>query len=442
MREAAEGGRAALFDLARRSAAVRPVDEKGRYLHWDEFRFKPSDDGASAVDRWTLVRRAREARRIDAPFRDKSGAKFFLVKTDFIERALHEIDSRARGGVRFDGPAPTSGEAQSFLVTSLIEEPFSSSVFEGAVATRDQAKRLIRDSRTPRTPGERMIINNYRAIEFIKTKKGEPLTPALVLEVHRLITHDTLDDPRKAGVFRDSRDRIVVDDLASGEILHDPPPAGALKNRMDDLCRFANDDGAENAFIHPVLRAIILHFMLAYDHPFVDGNGRTARAIFYWSVLKHGYWLLEYISISKQIKDAPIQYGKAFLETESDSGDLTYFINNQLEMILKAIDALYVFVEGKKAEVAALEKAFADRSMKTRFNHRQLALLNRAARAPGLTITINQHQTTTGVSYLTARSDLEHLVKEGFFSKRKRGATSLYAPKKDLSERLRMSGGR
>jgi Fic family protein len=51
-------------------------------------------------------------------------------------------------------------------------------------------------------------------------------------------------------------------------------------------------------FIHPVVRAIILHFMIGCGHLFVDGNGRTARALFYWSVLHQKYRLMEFISIS------------------------------------------------------------------------------------------------------------------------------------------------
>jgi Fic family protein len=432
---ASAGDPKAFSDFTRRVATAKTTDEKGRYLHWEDFRFKPAEDGLSAHDRWTFMRHAREARRTDAPFQDKAGRIFFFVKTDFIERALHDIDSRTRGGVRIDGAAPTQSEAKSFLVTSLIEEPFSSSVFEGAVATRDQAKKIIRENRAPKTLGERMILNNYRAIELLKTKKDEPLTPELLCEVHRLITQDTLDDPRKAGVLRDARDRIVVDD-ESGQVLHDPPQAGELQARIDALCRFANDDGADRAFVHPILRAIILHFILAYDHPFVDGNGRTARALFYWSALKHGYWLLEYVSISKQIREAPVQYGKAFLETETDEGDLTYFIHNQLEMILKAIDALYVFIERKKADIAELDAALSNSAAKAAFNHRQLALLHRGARAPGMSMTIAAHQRETGVSYLTARGDLEGLMAAGLFRKGKRGALSVYAPSKDIRARL------
>ncbi len=433
---AAKAGPLALAALSSRTAAAQPVDDKGRYLHWEDFRFKPDEDGLSAAERWALMRRAREARRVETPLTDKTGARFFFVKTDAIERALHDIDSRTRGGVRFDGAAPSESEAQIFLVTSLIEEPFSSSVFEGAVATRDQAKKIINENRPPKTQGERMVLNNYRAIEFIKERKHEPLTTAMILELHRLVTRKTLQDASKEGAFRAPSDNIVVEHPASGDILHTPPDAHELKERAKALCDFANAESDEGPFIHPVIRAIILHFMLAYDHPFVDGNGRTARALFYWSALSDGYWLLEFISISKQIKEASIKYGRAFLETETDDGDLTYFINNQLEMIARAIDALDVFIRRKKAEVHALERLLSSDGFRSRFNHRQLVLINRAARAPGLHITIEQHRATTGVSYLTARADLEGLAGARFLVKRKRGVLSVYGPAPDLQKML------
>ena len=85
---------------------------------------------------------------------------------------------------------------------------------------------------------------------------------------------------------------------------------------------FANSS-AESPFVHPVVRAILIHFMIGYDHPFVDGNGRTARALFYWSMLRSGFWMTEYFSISSILRKAPSQYVRSYLHTESDDGDTT-----------------------------------------------------------------------------------------------------------------------
>jgi Fic family protein len=428
-------GEDAIGALAVQATQAQPVDEQGRYLSWDEFRFRA--DGADVTDRWALMRRERASRAIALPFHDKTGRAFSFVKIDKVERALHDIDSRARGAFQTEKAVINDREANSYLITSLIEEPFSSSVFEGAVATRDQAKALINEGRKPKTVSDRMVLNNYRAMEFIKSRRTDPLTPALVLELHRIITDGTLDDPAKAGVLRDATDKIVVESQQDGEILHDPPPASELASRLERLCAFANGGAEDVPFIHPIIRAIALHFMLAYDHPFIDGNGRTARALFYWAVLRHGYWLLEYVSISMQIIEAPIQYGRALLDTETDGSDLTYFIDQQVGVIQKATDALFVYIERKRREIAEVDKTL--NALRAQFNHRQIALITRAMRGGLSTITIANHERMTGVSYLTARSDLERLAESGLFIKQKRGVTSFYRPAPNLREKHKVT---
>ena len=416
--------------------AVAATDDKGRYLHWEELRFRPTPEGIDPKHYWALVKMARRRQAKITPFTDEKDHPFTFVQTDYITRSLHEIDSETRGGVQFAGVTPTDQEAERFLVKSLVEEPFNSSLLEGAATTREEAKRLIRQNKHPQTLGEKMVLNNYRAIEFIKDQKSEPLTVPIINELHRIITSGTLDNPTKAGVFRDEKDKINVVDEIDDKILHRPPPAKFLESRVKLLCSFANGELDGGAFIHPILRAIIIHFMLAYDHPYVDGNGRTARALFYWSVLRDGYWLLEYISISKIINLAPKKYGMAFLYVETDQNDLTYFLHHQLEVILKSINELGVFIGKKQAELQSLGEALSSKALRDALNHRQLALLHDALRSPGASYTINEHVRINNVSYLTARSDLERLAAQGFLIKHKRGNTSFYRVAPNLPQKL------
>ena len=67
----------------------------------------------------------------------------------------------------------------------------------------------------------------------------------------------------------------------------------------------------EVPFIHPVIKAIIIHFVISFLHPFVDGNGRTVRSFFYWYMLKKGYALTEFLSISRIIYANKVKYEKA-----------------------------------------------------------------------------------------------------------------------------------
>jgi Fic family protein len=415
---------------------TKAVDEKGRYLHWEELRFRPAPKGLDTETYWALTRNARRNEAKPTPFRDKDGKPFVFVLTDFIARNLHEIDSETRGGVQFAGSTPKDQEAERFLVKSLIEEPFNSSLLEGAATTRDQAIRLIRENKRPKTTGERMVINNYRAIEFIKRQKDELLTVEIIHELHRLLTEGTLEDERKAGAFRTETDDINVVDDTTGEILHAPPPAKDMAQRIQYICDFANNSVPTSVFIHPILRAIILHFMLAYEHPYVDGNGRTARALFYWAVVKSGYWLLEYVSISRIINTAPVKYGMAFLHTETDGNDLTYFFHHQLDVVQKAIDELSEFIARKQEEVQELNEALNSKKLKGHLNHRQLAILHDAIRSPQSIYNIKDHKNIHGISYLTARSDLEGLAELKFLAKHKRGNKSLYKPVTGISKKI------
>lgn len=426
--------------LARLFVTIGPTDEIGRYLHWEKFRFRPTPEGIDSPTAWALTRQARNRLEIRTPFSDTHGKSFTFTPIDRIQRSLHEIDSEAHGGIRFAAEAPRENDARSFLVKSLIEEPFNSSLLEGAATTREEAKRLIREHRRPVTEGERMVLNNYRAIEFIKARRNDPLTPTLVHELHRIITDKTLENPARSGCLRDSTDDIKVVDEINGLILHDPPSAVELQDRLQRLCDFANLHHQAETFIHPIIRAIILHFMLAYDHPYVDGNGRTARALFYWSVLKDGYWLLEYVSISRIINKAPISYGKAFLETETDGADLTYFILHQLEVIASSIDDLSDYIRQRRQSVSSLAKEIETNIRRDHLNHRQIDLLNDAIRNPNIRYTIGEHEKLHRISYLTARTDLERLATLGYLSKTRRGNQSIYRPAPRLRQ-LKTSAG-
>ncbi|MCH8962181.1 MAG: Fic family protein [Bacteroidetes bacterium] len=249
-----------------------------------------------------------------------------------------------------------------------------------------------------------MILNNYRAMQLIREVKDEKLTPELMLHIHRAITEGTLEEAES--YLRKPGDGIGVYDETNNLLLHSPPPADEIQERLETMCRFANEGNPEG-FLHPVLRAIILHLWLAYDHPFVDGNGRTASALFYWSMLRYGFWLCEFISISEIIRKGPAKYGQAFLHTETDDTDLTYFLLYHLQVIRRAIDQLYKYVGRKAKQLQASEHEL--RGI-VAFNHRQRTLISHALRHPHNRYTIESHRSSHNVVDQTARTDLIDLA--------------------------------
>ena len=417
---------------------VKATDSKGRYLHWDKVRHLKPPEGLTSEQWWTGIKLHRKNLSKTLPFKGKHEPLFQFCAIDTIQEDLHWLDMNTAGTISIEKPVTNPNMRSTYLIKSLVEEAINSSQLEGASTTRNVAKEMIRQGREPRDKSEQMILNNYHAMQFIRDYKDEILTPSILFELHKILTEKTLNAPDKAGVLRSNEDEICVVDVSSSNILHKPPDASELKSRIGILCDFANGASA-SGFIHPVIRAIILHFMLAYDHPFIDGNGRTARALFYWSMINQGYWLIEFISISRIIKIAPVQYGKAFLHTETDDNDITYFIIHQLEVIKKAITDLHIYLEKKTKGIEYAQKTLCDaKNLGKKINFRQLALLRHALKHPRFLYKINEHQNSHGISYETARKDLLHMSDElKLLNKLKDGRAFVFISPSDLEDRIK-----
>ncbi len=279
-----------------------------------------------------------------------------------------------------------------------------------------------------------MILNNFRVMQRVGDLRAEELTPELICEIQRIVTDGTLDSPATSGRFQlPGEDRVGIywwDD----QLLHQPPPAADLPDRMERLCAFANGE-TDSAYVPPVIRAMVLHFMIGYEHPFEDGNGRAARALFYWSMLRHGFWLVEFLSISRILKGAPSKYAMSFIYSEQDENDLTHFISYQMAVLQRAITDLHSYLARKGREVRELQRSLA--LVPGEFNHRQLALLEHAVKHPDDTYTVRSHASSHNVVTQTARADLESLAARGILTRRRVGRAFEWAPVDDLADVLR-----
>lgn len=408
----------------------------GEYLHWDQLRHRTPPNDLSPEEWWFAIKTARRTQARRLPLLDKDSQPFSLVVPEPVLIHLHHIDRDAAGEILAPGQINTPEQRNRYLLHSLIEEAITSSQLEGAATTRQVAESMLREQRKPRDRSERMIFNNYVAMETIRKMRADPITPDRVLELHRILTEGTLDDPADAGRLRRSDD-VHVADHRDGTVLHQPPPSDELPERLERLCAFGNADENTAPFVHPVLRAILLHFMIGYDHPFVDGNGRTARALFYWAMARSGYWLMEYLSISHFLRAAPAQYVRAYLHTETDGGDTTYFVLHQLETIRKAVAALHEYLSRTAQEQRSTERLLATSpALRNKLNHRQVALLTHALKHPGETYRIDAHQRTHGTAYQTARADLLGLADLSLLLADRSGRALLFTAPGDLQERI------
>jgi Fic family protein len=399
-----------------------------RYLHWDELRHRPTPNpDISHEEWWLMLKLARLNQARSLTLHDKTKQAFSYVLAEPILKALRFIDRHAGGTDTLGNPNIDPGERDRYLFNQLMEEAITSSQLEGASTTRRVAEEMLRSGRVPRDHSERMIHNNFAALSHIRTITASPLTLETICTIHKIATQGTLEHPEEEGVFRTDDEVRVADD--QGTILHTPPTFTELEERMQALCDFANQTEDDEPYCHPVIRATILHFMLGYNHPFSDGNGRTARALFYWSMVRQGYHLMEYVSISEILRKAPGQYMRAYLHTETDGGDATYFILFHLRVIEDALTSLRVYLAQKNAELQQIKSLLGAFKDKEKLNLRQLALLAGALKGRTEPYTIESHQRSHNVAYATARQDLLHLARLGLLQEKKHGrAFEYYAP--------------
>ncbi len=406
-----------------------------RYLHWDKLRFLTPAEGITHERWWAAIKFARGLMGRRLPLRGVNGAPFLIAMPDPLMRLLSECDRDLSGRVSMPEQVRNPATRHRYLVSALIEEAITSSQLEGATSTRQVAAEMLRSGRKPRDHHERMIFHNFQAMKLIRGIADRPLSPELVLEIHREIARETLDDPEDAGRLR-RRDDVVVATSDDVTVLHRPPPARELAGRLREMCDFANGK-TPDFYVHAIVRAALLHLWLAYDHPFVDGNGRTARALFYWSMIRSGYWMTEFLSISHLIRKAPARYARSFLYTESDGNDATYFVLDQVEVLKRAIAALHEYIAQAVRELHRTQDLL---KQSRRFNHRQLALLGRALGDRHAESTVASHANSHNITRQTARSDLNALVEAGLLVATKAGRGFFYRPAGGLEEKLKRSG--
>ena len=403
------------------------VDEKGRYLYWDQLKWRV-DEGDDPLVAWYAVKSARTNGRKLLRLTDKKNKYFHYSVPEVLQGHLYQIMEFSRVGL-----VPDDSMGNRYLVSSLsMEEAISSSQLEGASTTRRVAKEMLRTNRKPKNENEQMIYNNYLLMKEVKAEKDEELSVDIILKFHEIATKDTTNNDVVPGHFRVDDDIYIAD--RDNRILYKPPIHTEINSRMRALCTFANQKHEGVDFVHPVIKAIILHYMIGYIHPFSDGNGRTARALFYWFMLKNGYDYFEYVSISKLLKEAPAKYSKSYQYVEADDNDLNYFIFYQIEIILRAIEDLRKYLETKSREYEEINSILQKSDLQKTLNFIQKDILKKAIKNPGKIFTAHETAVDYDIAVNTARTYLNKLMEYGIVSPYKKGRTKAYIAPANLHE--------
>ena len=380
---------------------------ESEYLHWDKVKylgFKKND-----TNLWKEIKLIRKLISKKFVLNTKHPISLEYGVNDFLQQKLHYLDFNFGAGIQKEQLLSDLDKHQ-YLSNALMEESIFSSMIEGATTTRVKAKDMLRKGKKPNNKSEQMILNNYKTIQYISENKSEEITIHKLFEIHKLVTENTLEE-ENCGVFRNTNDVLVMNQI-TGEIVHTPPSFKELEELMQSFCDFFNNNPKEE-FIHPIVKASILHFLIGYIHPFVDGNGRTARALFYWYLLKNGYWLTEYLSISRVILKTKTQYEKAYIYSEIDEMNVSYFIHYQVKVLTQAFEDLKNYLSKKKKEENKLNKYLKVSNI----NDRQAQILYWIEEDANRYFSVKEIENVFSVTNQTARTDIEELVTQDYLKK-------------------------
>lgn len=379
-----------------------------KYLPWEKARFIKPPTGFNIEEAWTLGRDLRTSNASTLPIETPNKDFFKWSRLPYMDKYLNDFALYMGGGQMLSGKVQLStSEHQTYMTRGIIEESIASSQLEGASVTRKDAKNMIAENRLPRDKSEWMILNNYRMMtKTTDIYKDVPLSRELLLEMHQILAANTMDES-DIGRWRRDTDNVTLGPELDPRTTYVPPKESFFLLQLDRLIAFANDEDDEH-YLHPVIKAIVLHFWIGYLHPFADGNGRMARAIFYWYLLKKDYWLATYVPISTVIKRAPMQYSDAYVYAEQDHNDFTYFLDYHLQKMKTALQDFLGYIQKQDDENRAVDQLITSRA---RLNERQKQVMHYLLSDPHHRVSAKSHASLNNISSNTAQLDLKELQK-------------------------------
>ncbi|MBX3040098.1 MAG: Fic family protein [Bdellovibrionaceae bacterium] len=347
--------------------------------------------------------------------------KFWFFPSDSI---LKKADELEKSGTKLHQLiVENSSFKDEFFMDSLIEEAITSALYEGANSTRAKAQELIESGDHPRSKDDWMLLNNYEAMKWIKQNRSADVTIDLVKKIHAIVSKNTLegDDANFSGLFRN--DTVYVRSSAN-EIKHEGIPYHLIDETLLEALELTTK---HPRYFPKIIKGILLHYFIAYIHPFFDGNGRTARALFYFKVMKNGLSFVELLSVSAYLKNHGRQYEKSFEKVVGNEHDLTYFIDFNLDALLEAIKEVERKVE-YLLSIKKLKGLFA-------ISDNQIGLLQRLALNRFRKISIEDYAGQIGKSREIARQELKQLGEWGLVIEEKTGKKFVYQVDREALDR-------
>ena len=360
-----------------------------------------------AAEFWPEELKLRRALATELPLRAVTGDNYWFVPTERFLAAGDALSKIARY-------QDTDALPQYAHDDGIIDEAYYSSAIEGAYTTRVEARNLIQSARQPRNKDEQMIVNNYEALRFVLDHLDTPVNEAMTLEIARILTDKTLEPGTKPG-WRDAGVQVVS---GRQDVVYTAPPPEMIRPMLEDLFAFA-----AMKEVHPIVKACAVHIYFVTVHPLFDGNGRTARALAYMILLQSGYDFFRQVPISGLLAQERTKYYKAIRASQDpeNGNDLTYFMKYYADMLIRTLTDIHDHMD-QKLRVEKLSKEAAGLASAERLSAGLEWLYSKGFAS----VTTERWKDKFGVSFETARKDLNWLAEHGYLKARNSGHKRFY----------------
>jgi len=325
--------------------------------------------------------------------------------TNQINNALLEIE-RARGFL--DAVKLKEDWVREMQSQALILEAHHSTHIEGTRLTLSQAEKILTGKSVEGIkPDDRQELLNYRdAMDFVSEyldKKSE-ITEELIKEIHSILVKNVRGGTLEPGMYRKVQNYVV--NSSTGRIIYTPPPPEEVPSLMKELVEWLNKETG----ISPVLMAGIAQHRFVDIHPFLDGNGRTARVLCTLILYQNGYDFKRLFSLSEYYDKNRRSYYYAIQSVRGSGMDMTGW----LEYFIEGLKNQMLEVKGK-GEAAIKKEIVLEKAAKAGLKDRQKKVL--VYLMENLHITRSKYVELCGVSLRTANYDLALLERLGFIER-------------------------
>lgn len=333
----------------------------------------------------------------------KFNPKFTI--TPKINKALVEIE-RVRGFL--DAVKLKDDWLVDMQKKALILESHHSTHIEGTALSFEQSENILEGKRVKgvNREDEQELLNYKKAMDFVSKYLGkkDPVTEGLVRELHKLLVQKVRGGLADPGNYRKVQNYVV--NSRTKEVVYTPPSPYDVPPLMKQLADWIN----HSKDISPVIIAAIIQFQFVHIHPFIDGNGRTARLLSTLILYKTGYDFKRLFTISEYYdKDRP-RYYDAIQSVRKNNMDMTLWVEYFVDGLRSQMQEIQE--KGKKAIVSDnIIKSFGEIGL----NVRQEKIIRYVV--VNEQIDNEQCQKLTGSIRRTASRDLAFLVHKGILEK-------------------------